>query len=55
MLDIRRIRSNPEAVIQALSKRHGDFHIDQVLSLDEKRRNIIIQADEMKAEQNRVS
>jgi seryl-tRNA synthetase len=55
MLDIRRIRSNPEAVIQALSKRHGDFPIDQVLSLDEKRRNIIIQVEEMKAEQNRVS
>ncbi len=55
MLDIRRIRSNPEEVILALGKRKGDFPIDQVLALDEKRRSIIIEVEEMKAEQNRVS
>lgn len=55
MLDIRRIRSNPEEVISALRKRKGNFSIDKVLELDEKRRNIIIEVEEMKAEQNRVS
>ncbi len=55
MLDIRRIRSNPQEVIAALSKRHGEFAIDKLVELDEKRRNIIIQVEEMKAEQNRVS
>ena len=37
MLDIRRIRSNPEEVIAALSKRQGEFAIDKVVELDEKR------------------
>lgn len=55
MLDIRRIRSNPQEVIAALSKRHGEFAIDKVLELDEKRRNIIMEVEEMKAEQNKVS
>lgn len=55
MLDIRRIRSNPEEVTLALGKRKGDFSINKVLKLDEKRRNIIIQVEEMKAKQNSVS
>lgn len=55
MLDIRRIRTNPAEVITALSKRHGEFAIDKVLELDEKRRNIIIEVEDMKAEQNKVS
>ena len=52
MLDIKRIRSNPDEVIQALEKRKGKFPIDQVLELDEKRRNIILEVEAMKAEQN---
>ncbi len=55
MLDIRRIRSNPDEVIVALGKRHGEFPIDKVLELDEKRRDVIIQVEAMKAEQNKVS
>lgn len=52
MLDIKRIRSNPEEVIQALEKRKGKFPIGEVLELDEKRRNIILEVEAMKAEQN---
>jgi seryl-tRNA synthetase len=55
MLDIRRIRNNPEEVIKALKKRHGDFPINEVLELDERRRNILTQVEEMKARQNLVS
>lgn len=55
MLDIKRIRSNPEEVTTALGKRKGSFTIGKVLELDEKRRNIIIKVEEMKAEQNKVS
>lgn len=55
MLDIRRIRKNPEEVKKALDKRHGDFPIDEVLELDEKRRNILTKVEEMKARQNSVS
>ncbi|MBU5439366.1 serine--tRNA ligase [Tissierella sp. MSJ-40] len=55
MLDIRRIRKNPEEVIKALEKRHGNFPIDKVLELDEKRRSLLAEVEEMKAKQNAVS
>ncbi|HHV38270.1 MAG TPA: serine--tRNA ligase [Tepidimicrobium sp.] len=55
MLDIRRIRKEPEKVIAALNKRHGDFPIDKVLELDEQRRSMLTQVEEMKARQNSVS
>lgn len=55
MLDIRRIRKEPEEVVKALSKRHGEFPIDKVLDLDKQRRNILTQVEEMKAKQNLVS
>lgn len=55
MLDIKRIRTNPEEVKKALEKRNGDYPIDKVVELDEKRRNILTQVEEMKAQQNKAS
>lgn len=55
MLDIKMIRKNPELVKAGLAKRHGDFGIDEVLELDEKRRDILVKVEEMKAKQNQVS
>lgn len=55
MLDIRRIRNNPEDIKEALARRHGDFPIEEVLKVDEERRSILVKVEEMKAEQNRVS
>lgn len=55
MLDLKRIRMNPEEVKKALQKRHGNYPIDEVLELDEKRRNILAEVEEMKAKQNQVS
>lgn len=55
MLDIRRIRKNPEEVISALEKRHGSYPIDEVLKLDEERRSILTKVEEMKAKQNTMS
>lgn len=55
MLDLKRIRMNPDQVKEALSKRNGEFPIDQVLELDSKRRNILVKLEDMKAEQNKVS
>ncbi|HEY8363293.1 MAG TPA: serine--tRNA ligase [Tissierellaceae bacterium] len=55
MLDIKRIRSNPEEIKRALKKRHGDYPIDKVLELDEKRRGLLKEVEEMKARQNQVS
>ena len=55
MLDIRRVRSNPEGVKEALAKRHGNFPIDEVLKLDEKRRKLLVEVENMKEEQNKTS
>lgn len=55
MLDIRRIRNNPEEVKKALGKRHGNYPIEKVLELDEKRRNSLAEVEQMKSKQNSVS
>lgn len=56
MLDMRLIREESERVRDALRKRHMDpTVVDQVLSLDEKRRLLIQDVEEMRAERNVVS
>ena len=55
MLDIKRIRMNPEEVKEALAKRQGSFPIDKAIELDDKRRNLLMEVEEMKAKQNSVS
>ena len=56
MLDINLIREDPDQVRDALRKRHADPDpVDQVLELDEQRRDLIQQAENLKAERNLVS
>lgn len=55
MLDVKRIRMNTEEVKALLSKRFDDYPIDEVLALDEKRRELLGQVENKKAEQNKVS
>lgn len=55
MLDIKRIRMDSEGVLKALKKRHGNFPIEQLIKVDEERRNALVEVEVMKAEQNRVS
>lgn len=55
MLDIKRIRANKEEVIERLNSRFGNYNIDRVLELDEKRREIIFEVENKKARQNEVS
>ena len=52
MLDIKRIRTNKEEVIESLNSRFGNYNIDKVLELDEKRREIIFEVENKKARQN---
>ena len=54
MLDIQRIRSNPEEVRKALQKRLYDVDFSELLSWDQKRRSIIIESEELKAKRNKV-
>lgn len=55
MLDIKRIRTNKEEVIESLNSRFGNYNIDKVLELDERRREIIFEVENKKARQNEVS
>lgn len=55
MLDIRRVRSNPQEVLAALKKRNSDLELDEFLALDEKRRQLLVDAEALKNKRNTVS
>ncbi|MFZ5965556.1 MAG: serine--tRNA ligase [Bacillota bacterium] len=56
MLDIRRIRTNFDEVKAAVMKRgQGDYDLDKVVVLDEKRRVLLQEVEQMKNRQNTVS
>ncbi|RIP34931.1 serine--tRNA ligase [Staphylococcus gallinarum] len=56
MLDIKLFRSEPDFVKAKVVKRGMEESVvDEVLELDDKRRQLIAQAEEMKAERNKVS
>ena len=52
MLDIRVIRSDTERVRTALARRQADGLLDEVLALDERRRALQTEVDELRAERN---
>ena len=56
MLDIVNFRENPDAVRDALRKRNMDTTIvDQIVDLDVKRRELLVEVENLKAERNKVS
>ncbi len=55
MLDIRFIRENTDAVKTAMANRNADVDVDAVLNLDNRRRAIVAEAEDLKAERNRLS
>ena len=52
MLDIRRIRQNPEEVKAGLARRHANADIDALLAKDEERRQILQEVEQKKAKRN---
>lgn len=52
MLDIKRIRENPEGIQKAIQRRHTDVNISELLALDEKRRTLIYEVEQQKAYMN---
>ncbi len=53
MLDIKRIREDFEGVKKSVESRtHGDFGIDRIPELDEKRRAVLAKVEAMKNKQN---
>ena len=58
MLDLKRIRTNPEEIKNALTNRGEDFDvsvIDELICLDEERRKILVQVETLKSRRNQVS
>jgi seryl-tRNA synthetase len=55
MLDLKFIRENPERVRAGLAAKGDRRGIDEVLRLDERRRELIKEADALKAKRNSVS
>ncbi|MBE6052252.1 MAG: serine--tRNA ligase [Clostridium sp.] len=58
MLDLKRIRTNPEEIKKALTNRGEDFEvsvIDELVSLDEERRKILVEVEALKSKRNQVS
>jgi seryl-tRNA synthetase len=55
MLDLRLIRADPAAVERALADKGGAELVHEVAAIDERRRALVHEADELKAERNRAS
>ncbi|MBQ2818806.1 MAG: serine--tRNA ligase [Clostridia bacterium] len=57
MIDIKRIKEDPQGVIELYAKKEKDAkaEIERILEFDEQRRALIQQTEAMKSEQNKVS
>jgi seryl-tRNA synthetase len=55
VLDIRAIREDPEPFRKGLARRNMGEVVDQLLELDRRRRELTVQVEELRAEQNRAS
>ena len=55
MIDLKLIREHPDLVRQALVKLNSAAPIDEILALDSKRRDLLQQAEALKARRNAVS
>lgn len=55
MLDMRFIRENTDIVRKSLEARNSDYNLDELLSLDKERREILTEVEALKKERNEVS
>ena len=55
MLDIKFIRSNPDEVKEALRKRRSKLDLEQFLAIDQKRRDLLLEVEDLKARRNQAS
>jgi len=55
VLDVRAIREDPEPFRRGLARRHLEGAVDELLALDERRRQLTVDVEELRAEQNRAS
>ncbi|RQD72626.1 MAG: serine--tRNA ligase [Tindallia sp. MSAO_Bac2] len=56
MLDMKRLRTELDSIKAAMNRRgEADIDLDEVVALDEERRKLLQEVEQMKSEQNRVS
>jgi len=55
MLDIKRIRQNPQELLDAMARRHKQVAVSAFLSLDERRRELLGQVEQLKNRRNEES
>jgi len=55
MFDVRLLRAEPETVERALADKGGAELVRRVLAIDERRRALVREADDLKAQRNRAS
>ncbi|HEX6399340.1 MAG TPA: serine--tRNA ligase [Actinomycetota bacterium] len=55
MLDVKRIREDPEPFRTALARRGLPDAVEKLLEADERRRSLVARVEELRAEQNRAS
>ena len=55
MFDIKLIRENPDFVRTGLANKNEKDRVDEILQLDEQRRSLIFETDELKSQRNQAS
>mgnify|MGYP001249976286 CR=1 FL=1 len=55
MLDLKFIRENPEIVKKGISAKGVDFDLDALLALDSRRRSLLKEVEELKAQRNETN
>lgn len=55
MVDLKLIREEPQRIAEALQARGVGFSLDEILTLDAERRQLLREAEELRALRNRVS
>ncbi len=55
MLDIKFIRENKDIVVLGAKKKHVDVNVDELIAIDDKRRELLSAIEKKRAEQNTVS
>ncbi|HBQ86925.1 MAG TPA: serine--tRNA ligase [Syntrophomonas sp.] len=55
MLDVKRLRANPEKIENGLKKRNMSGILDKFLVYDEQKRNLLTKSEELKSFRNRAS
>jgi seryl-tRNA synthetase len=55
MMDIKFVRENKELMVKVIKDKGVDLDLEKLLSLDEKRRELIKKSEKLKAEQNKLT